>query len=79
MRVVADGFLPQMVRNMTAAVVAVAQGDRTPDWIDEVLAAQDRSAIGEAAPPQGLTLLRVGYASDAYQPDAFGFQAAMEG
>jgi tRNA pseudouridine38-40 synthase len=60
-RVVANGFLPQMVRNMLAAVVQIGQGDRPVEWIDELLIANDRRRLGEAAPPQGLTLWRVEY------------------
>jgi tRNA pseudouridine38-40 synthase len=60
-RVVANGFLPQMVRNMVASVTRVAQGDRPAEWIDELLLANDRRVLGEAAPPHGLTLWRVEY------------------
>lgn len=60
-RVVANGFLPQMVRNMVAAIVRVAQSERPVEWIDELLAANDRRVLDEAAPPNGLTLWRVEY------------------
>jgi tRNA pseudouridine38-40 synthase len=63
-RIVADGYLPQMVRALVGAVVDVAQGRRTTDWIDAALNVSDRSAIGESAPPHGLTLWRVGYNND---------------
>jgi tRNA pseudouridine38-40 synthase len=58
----AEGFLPQMVRNMVTAVRLVAEGTRPVEWIDELVEIGDRAALGEAAPPQGLTLMRVGYA-----------------
>lgn len=61
MRIIADGFLPQMVRNITAAVVLVGAGERPVDWIDEVLAAGDRRVLPAGAPPHGLVLWRVGY------------------
>jgi tRNA pseudouridine38-40 synthase len=60
-RVVADGFLPQMVRNLTGALVAVGAGDRPPAWLDRLLAARDRRVGGATAPAHGLTLWRVGY------------------
>jgi tRNA pseudouridine38-40 synthase len=60
-RVIANGFLPHMVRNMVAAIVRVAQSERPATWIDELLAANDRRAMGEAAPASGLTLWRVEY------------------
>lgn len=64
-RIVADGYLPQMVRAMVGAVVEVAQGRRDLQWIDAALEAGDRSSIGESAPPHGLTLWRVGYNDDS--------------
>jgi tRNA pseudouridine38-40 synthase len=64
LRVVANGFLPQMVRNIVAAVVQVGSGRQEPDWIDELIAANDRRKLGDAAPPQGLTLWRVRYVDD---------------
>jgi tRNA pseudouridine38-40 synthase len=67
LRFVADGFLPRMVRSMTAALVEVGQGRRSPTWIREVLAAKDRRAGPGVAPPQGLSLWKIGYGSDAYE------------
>jgi tRNA pseudouridine38-40 synthase len=61
-RVVGDGFLPQMVRAIVAALVEVGRGRRPPAWVGEVLAARDRRAGGGLAGPNGLTLWRVGYA-----------------
>jgi tRNA pseudouridine38-40 synthase len=63
-RVAADGFLPQMVRSIVGALVEVGQGRRSPDWIDELLAARDRRAGSVVAPARGLTLYRVGYDHD---------------
>jgi tRNA U38,U39,U40 pseudouridine synthase TruA len=47
---------------MVTAVRLVAEGTRPVEWIDELVEIGDRAALGEAAPPQGLTLMRVGYA-----------------
>jgi tRNA pseudouridine38-40 synthase len=63
-RVAADGFLPHMVRTIVGALVEVGQGRRDPSWIEDVLAARDRRAAPMAAPPQGLTMWRVGFADD---------------
>jgi tRNA pseudouridine38-40 synthase len=68
-RVAADGFLPQMVRNIVGALVQLGQGRRHPDWIDELLATQDRRAGPVAAPPRGLTLSRVGFSGDSLDDD----------
>jgi len=56
-----DGFLYRMVRNLVGTLVEVGRGHRPPAWVDEVLAARDRTAAGPCAPPQGLCLMRVKY------------------
>lgn len=67
LRVVADGFLPKMVRNIMALLVEVGHERKPASWLDEVLASQDRRQGGGTAPPHGLTLWRVGYGND--EPD----------
>lgn len=61
LRIVANGFLPQMVRNIAGSVVQVASGAQPPEWIDHLLAVGDRRELKDAAPPHGLVLWRVGY------------------
>ena len=63
-RIVADGFLPRMVRTIAGVLVEIGQRRRDADWIDPLLAGRDRRLAGETAPSQGLTLWRVGYAGD---------------
>src|SRR5215207_2416613 len=63
-RVAADGFLPHMVRNIVGALLQVGQGQRHPEWMGELLAGRDRRFCPVAAPPQGLTLVRVGFVGD---------------
>lgn len=58
----ANGFLPQMVRTIVGAAVVVGMGKRTPEWFESVLRGRDRSLVPAPAPPQGLSLWRVGYA-----------------
>jgi tRNA pseudouridine38-40 synthase len=64
-RVVADGFLPRMVRNMVGLLAEVGRGARSPEEIGAVLASRDRR-VGpkETAPAHGLTLWRVGYGAE---------------
>jgi tRNA pseudouridine38-40 synthase len=57
----ADGFLYNMVRSITGTLVLVGLGRRPERWVAEALAAEDRSAAGPTAPPQGLFLVRVNY------------------
>jgi len=68
-RVAADGFLPHMVRNIIGALMQVGQGQRHPQWIGDLLAGRDRQIGPVAAPPQGLTLVRVGFVGDALDGD----------
>ena len=68
-RVVADGFLPRMVRSIAALLIAIGEGDRSPDWVDEVLQSEDRRRGGGTAPPHGLILWRVGYGGERPELD----------
>jgi tRNA pseudouridine38-40 synthase len=65
-RVVADGFLPRMVRNIVGALVEIGQGKQDPVWIDELLEARDRRLGSVVAPAQGLVLWRVGFGEDSF-------------
>jgi tRNA pseudouridine38-40 synthase len=56
-----DGFLYNMVRAIAGTLVEVGRGKRDPASIAEVVAARDRSAAGQTAPPHGLSLLWVAY------------------
>ncbi len=49
-------FCHQMVRSVVGCLLPVGRGRRLPDWVAEVLAARDRQAVGQVAPPHGLTL-----------------------
>ncbi|MCO8120349.1 tRNA pseudouridine(38-40) synthase TruA [Stieleria sp. TO1_6] len=57
----ANGFLYNMVRNIVGTLVEVGYGKQPPQWIDEVLAQQNRIYAGPTAPPQGLFLKEVYY------------------
>jgi tRNA pseudouridine38-40 synthase len=67
--VTANAFLQHMVRNMTGTLVAVGSGEEDIGWPATVLESRDRTRGGIAAPPHGLTLVRVDY------PDEFGIPA----
>ncbi|HJP65924.1 MAG TPA: tRNA pseudouridine(38-40) synthase TruA [Actinomycetota bacterium] len=59
----ANGFLHQMVRSLVGTLVRVGEGRLDPDAVAGILGARDRAAAGSVAPPQGLTLMAVRYAS----------------
>ena len=59
--VAGDGFLYNMVRTIVGTLVEVGRGKRDIHWPAEVLAAQDRRAAGQTAPPHGLFLVCVDY------------------
>ena len=59
----ADGFLYNMVRSIAGTLVWVGCGKRPAGWVAEVLKAENRIEAGPTAPPQGLFLVAVRYAS----------------
>lgn len=61
--VTGDGFLYNMVRTIAGTLVEVGRGARPPEWVAEVLAARSRDAAGPTAPPEGLVLVEVEYAT----------------
>ena len=56
-----DGFLYNMVRNITGTLVEVGRGRWGPEKITEIIEAKDRTAAGPLAPAQGLCLVRIDY------------------
>ncbi len=63
-RVVADGFLPRMVRTIAGVLMEVGYGNQQSSWIEELIAQRDRRLAGGTAPAHGLIFWRVGYAGD---------------
>ena len=63
-----NAFLHNMVRTIVGTLVEIGRGHRPVEWIDEVLAAKNRSAAGSCAPAQGLTFVNVRYPEGILQP-----------
>jgi tRNA pseudouridine38-40 synthase len=60
----ADAFCWSMVRSLVGALLAVGEHRREPGWCATLLTSTHRSSDFAAAPPQGLTLVRVDYPPD---------------
>ncbi len=58
---VARSFLHNQVRSMVGSLVLVGDGKWSGDGLTRALAARDRTACGQVAPPDGLYLMRVDY------------------
>jgi tRNA pseudouridine38-40 synthase len=57
----ARSFLQHQVRSMVGSLIHVGEGKWSVDDLAAALAARDRAACGQVAPPQGLYLVRVEY------------------
>jgi tRNA pseudouridine38-40 synthase len=57
----ARSFLHTQVRSMVGSLVMVGEGRWSADDLARALAAHDRTACGQVAPPDGLYLVQVDY------------------
>ncbi len=68
--VTASAFCHQMVRSMVGTLVDVGLGRIEPGSMPEVIAAGDRNAAGQVAPPQGLLLWHIDYDGQRWDESA---------
>ena len=61
LEVQANAFLHHMVRNIVGVLLAVGAGDKPASWVNEILAARNRSSAGVTAKPYGLYLVSVDF------------------
>jgi len=61
MEIEANAFLHHMVRNIVGVLLKIGSGVREPNWMQEVLTAQNRRSAAETAPADGLYLIAVRY------------------
>jgi len=64
----ARSFLHHQIRNIAGTLKLVGEGRWRPAQVQVALDARTRSAAGPTAPPEGLTLTAVRYASDPFSP-----------
>ncbi|QGG79737.1 tRNA pseudouridine(38-40) synthase TruA [Litorivicinus lipolyticus] len=69
----ANAFLHHMVRNIAGSLLAVGKGDRTVEWLGDVLQAKDRALAGVTAAANGLHLVGVGYEPSVVLPETLRF------
>jgi tRNA pseudouridine38-40 synthase len=72
-RIVANGFLPRMVRGIVGTLIEIGRGARPPELVDELFASQDRRSAPKNVPAEGLTLWAVGYGNE--QPEGASLPA----
>lgn len=65
----ANAFLHHMVRNIVGSLLAVGAGRQPPGWVAALLAARDRTAAADTAPPDGLYLADVRYPEEFALPE----------
>jgi tRNA pseudouridine38-40 synthase len=80
--IVADArsFLHHQVRNFAGTLKLVGEGRWPIERISMALEARDRAAAGPTAPPDGLTLIRVGYKDNPFsgsERDGLRFRQAQ--
>lgn len=61
LEIVANRFLHNMVRIIVGTLINVGRAKISPTDLKAILAGRDRRLAGLTAPPQGLTLVEVGY------------------
>ena len=57
----ANAFLHHMVRNIAGSLISIGKGEQSIDWLEDVLASQDRRQAAMTAPAAGLYFVRAFY------------------
>ncbi len=55
-----------MIRNLVGSLVNIGLGQKSPEWIKELLDAKDRTIAAKTARPQGLYFVGVEYENFEY-------------
>lgn len=65
----ANAFLHHMVRNIVGSLLMIGQGEKPPEWMQELMHVQDRTKAGPTASAKGLYLVKVTYPEGNSIPD----------
>lgn len=65
----ANAFLHHMIRNIMGCLVAIGQGQRPQQWMQQVIAARSRDAAAPTFAPDGLYFLGPRYAPEWQLPE----------
>lgn len=65
-----EGYLYRMVRNIVGTLLEVGRGRLAPAEVTAILRSGDRRRAGPTAPPEGLTLVAVGYREPEWPPES---------
>lgn len=71
----ARSFLHHQVRNFVGTLKQIGEGRWPVDRITAILEARDRAAAGPTAPPEGLTLIGVGYPQSPFDGQGLSISA----
>lgn len=78
LEITANAFLQQMVRNIVGVLLQIGSSDLPATHIAELLALKDRTKSAPTAPPNGLYLVDVEYASEFCLPEAIRGPSFLE-
>ena len=57
----ANAFLHHMVRNIVGTLLKIGRGEKSVEWMSQVLDSRDRKKAGPTAEPQGLYFMKAFY------------------
>ena len=57
----ANAFLHHMVRNIVGTLLKIGRGEKSVEWMSQVLISKDRKKAGPTAEPQGLYFMKAYY------------------
>lgn len=66
----ANAFLHHMVRNIVGTLLEIGLGNKTAEWMHDLINLKDRTKAAATSPPDGLYLVEVDYPEDFNLPNS---------